>query len=170
MKLYKLLSVLLLVVTFCRLKYWGNNFIAFCFVQKHASLLVLKKPRMKKKVARNLVVCFFRVLNFFLKPKKSQQYASSSKFQFFKVFSRIQVFAELNTGHAVILLYIIRSVALKLIKFLISVFDNFSFMFKYNKMVFLSLVSLTVCCSSFQYFLRRIKLTFEKLCYIGNPC
>lgn len=127
----------------------------------------------KKKLPEILLYVFLESSIFFsniLKPKKSQQYASSSKFQFFKVFSRIQVFAELNTGHAVILLYIIRSVALKLIKFLISVFDNFSFMFKYNKMVFLSLVSLTVCCSSFQYFLRRIKLTFEKLCYIGNPC
>ena len=127
----------------------------------------------KKKLPEILLYVFLESSIFFsniLKPKKSQQYVSSSKFQFFKVFSRIQVFAELNTGHAVILLYIIRSVALKLIKFLISVFDNFSFMFKYNKMVFLSLVSLTVCCSSFQYFLRRIKLTFEKLCYIGNPC
>lgn len=127
----------------------------------------------KKKLPEILLYVFLESSIFFsniLKPKKSQQYASSSKFQFFKVFSRIQVFAELNTGHAVILLYIIRSVALKLIKFLISVFDNFSFMFKYNKMVFLSLVSLTVCCSNFQYFLRRIKLTFEKLCYIGNPC
>ena len=127
----------------------------------------------KRKLPEILLYVFLESSIFFsniLKPKKSQQYASSSKFQFFKVFSRIQVFAELNTGHAVILLYIIRSVALKLIKFLISVFDNFSFMFKYNKMVFLSLVSLTVCCSSFQYFLRRIKLTFEKLCYIGNPC
>ena len=127
----------------------------------------------KKKLPEILLYVFLESSIFFsniLKPKKSQQYASSSKFQFFKVFSRIQVFAELNTGHAVILLYIIRSVALKLIKFLISVFDNFSFMFKYNKMVFLSLVSLTVCCSSFQYFLRRIKLTFEKLCYIGNLC
>ena len=60
----------------------------------------------------------------------------AANFSFLKFLVEFKFFAELNTGHAVILLYIIRSVALKLIKFLISVFDNFSFMFKYNKMVF----------------------------------